>query len=711
MSGFGQQLPFSSVEDTCKTDNSDSTHRARVLRAWDKMRETSRGTVYLGFFYGVPPYTLGSTPGFGAFGKGEVSMIALGLPVLFQFDLGTDTPLRGQRNRMKLSIDRQRLTEQFRKEDRAELERVRDQLSAAREQRSMEYRRLHAAAPAPTELFVDTVGSGATSLETEIPDTSQLNVPTAMFASDSTELASATMDADTLVQHQEGLSLNGAPRKLDETLPSIDANTDPEGVNKRIADLEREESRLTALLTASRVSGFLPRLLQGVRSFEIGICTPRHSTYLINGTSITGISAEIAANDLYLAFDHGKSYDDAWRDMTRTDDQLRALQQTFFFQDAEDLNPRRLTAVKVGFGLPERTHVHVGYLYGKRNAVPMGLTTMDIGSEPEENQVIELDAGVEVAKGHGFRLQIGRSVQRTASLNEGDETGAAGFMDRRKLKNQALQVSWHSEFEKTRSVIEVSGRVVDDHFHSMGVAFLRPGTRAAEVALRQQVGKKLTVRSSYRAEERDPTGSTGAHVRLGRWRMQGTYRPAQWVSLRSSWAPLIVRTSVPGLEESRHMNSVLQGGVDLRKRSGKSRIGVHLDGSRFTWTGSDTMAVTGSAWSLVGGVSLSIGERCTMDGSVNRLEQSAVDSALTGYSAGLTATIGKASQFWVRVAGDLSLPGWPTSSVGWNKPFGKHVQLKVALSYSEDRKIFFSESFEDTNVDTYTCQVAFGFSW
>lgn len=682
-----------SVVDTTDRERISEDTTSRSHRYIGRWKEFTSGNLELGGYQGAPAFSTASSPRTGLVAKGAISARVLRIPLRVELDLGTDIAARGQRDRFRVSFDRSAVLKNMERTDQVRLDSVHGVIDSLQNVRAelfrqwksvddrARYERVRQTTRPQGGLPIDTVLPTAPTLDPGMPDTT-LSPP---------RLPDDGSDIDRLVHV-------ASSRKA-----ALDA------AEARLEKARQHEARLQALLQASRDRTVLSDMLQGLRSLDIGNCTPAHSVFLINGLNLNGVSTEFMSKDLYVAFDHGKSFDDTWRTRTLSDQQLRRLQETFFFQDPEDLNPRRLTSIQVGFGEHTATHFHVGMLRGTRDAVPLGVVVPEQRVLKETNHVIELDAGFEVKKGHALRVVLGRSLLGNDGDTEGPGTTLGGLMDRRREHNQALQAEWSSRFERSGTDLSLSGRAIDANFHSLGLAFLRSGSRNAELGAAQRVGKRLRLRGTYRIEERTSAAPSLVTTDLLRWRLQATYKPYQWLTLRGAFAPMHITSHLPEGPAVQH-NRITQGGWDARKRYGRNTATAHFDMSHYAWQamGADAISI---AWSFNGGISYTT-QRTTVDLAANTLVQEDSTSApVTAATAAFTWSLQRTLSCTARVSGQLNDRIDPSWSVMVRRSIGKHCYAVLSTTRIVRPQIISSESFENSVVDNYSCQASFGFNW
>lgn len=683
--------------DSVSTD----TLAARLLhRAKGLLDLAPSGSVEAGGFFGTPPFTVGGAGQVGGFLLANVSLALGGVPVMVTADLGTDAPSRGQRNRVQVSLDTKALLARYDRQSDIGLDSVGDELVRARTARSECYRRLLASRYPRMYQPPDSSALGA-------PGDSLLNLP---IDAPTVGGDTSTTDVPELEPGHAGLPAPTPPAVVPPDTTQLHSQLD--GLDLRIAELQRTHERLAALQQGVKDKRAAPGFLQGMRGLNIGSCSPSRGEFLLKGLNLQGASAEYAMHDVYVSADVGRSFDDAWRNRTRTENAIRQLQETFLLQGAQDLAPRMLTAVRAGFGLPESTHLHVGFLHGKRDALPLGLGSTGTSAGEERNDVLELDGAIALGKDHKLRAVLARSSSQSGALQNG--AGASGFdawTDRRANDNQAVMLQWSSHFDKAGTLLTLTGQLVDRHFYSMGLAFLRPGGRAGELAMEQRLGKRFTLKAGLRAEERAPTTLTGTTIRIDRYRGQCVYRPGSAWTLRAMVAPVIIRTLTADGGALTQKNLTAQGGVDWRKRIQHSRLGLHIDASRFSLAAADTLG-SSAVWCVAASTSFTSASGLAVDMGLNTFTQASdTVPGMTSWSLGVQWRVNEHTAVELRAGGDVRSQRPPTGQASIKRGWGKHWTARVLISYLNSPELFFAEQYEKSVVDNYHCRLSVGYSW
>lgn len=656
--------------------------------------------------YGPMPYSIPRRTLWNAFIQGDVSMDLLRIPIGIRFDLGTDHPMRGQRNTVSFSFDPPQALDRERWADTEQLHGMQLRLDSLEREHVNILRKLKGneariaalrSLPASTHPMVapprwDTV--------LQPPSLPALGV-------DSIEDAIGHLPSSSLdIRDGHMIQLDSLTTEVDRQREQLAA------IEGKLSEHRQKVQRLTSLMNASRgPEEALIRFAKGIKRLDVGSCSPTSSEFLINGVNFQGVSFEYAHRDLFVAFDRGRSFDDTWMDADPVTRNVRQLQQSLFFIDTRDLNPRKLTAMRVGFGDVQRTHLHVGYLYGTRENLPLGAAGGTGPGPLLRNHVAEIDAGYAVKKGHLLRLVYARSLVLAASgSDEGHGRPSVGdLFDTGRDRDQAIKLAWSSIIERTRTRADLEARSVSPWFQSFGMGFIRNGSRALEARVDQSIGERWRVRGRYAIEERAMPGNPmGNGMSLHRGQLQVSYRPTRGLTLRAGHMPVVTRMELPaGREENSNLSYTIGG--DLRKRWRKLVGVLSLDLGRYVWQSlqglgqemdNHTMALTlqhGDRWSV----------RCGWSGV------SGASDSLVQAVSNLTLSAGYRAKSGFNVDAASYLPD--RGPTGWMGTIGKQVGRRMTLrlkgeSYSRSDLYFSTELLTDRSSD-YTWTVSAIYQW
>lgn len=652
-----------------------------------KRKNGWHGRVELGGTHGPIPYSLAAPNAWNAFTQGQLDLDLLGFPLQARFDLGTDVPVRGQRNSIRLTFDKDRLVQRVRWADTHGLSTQRALVDSLERVRSTCYRQWRAT----------TARSGAIGTDRPVvPDTI---LPAGGASPDLPDGRSPRVDAWAVPSPRDSLGREGAA--LRARLDALDA---------AIAEARQKEQRLGALVNAGNdKDGFLRHVLSGLQRLDIGSCAPTSSEFLINGIDLQGISLAYAQHDVYVSLDHGRSFDDAWRNSDATTRRLDRLQQSLFLADTRDLNPRKLTAVRVGFGDPERSHVHIGYLRGEREGLPPGYFGPAAMSGTQRNQVIEADLGLEIRRHHLLRFVLARSSLTQADDPEGPgNNGVGGLFQRGEGQDQAMKLIWSSRLEKWGGAsIDVEGRSIAPFFQSFGMGYVRNGSRAGEVRASRSFGKRWKLRGRYGLDERTPPGEA-TRCTIHRTQMQATYRPLSVLALRASCMPVTTRTEAADAVLTSRSGAWSIGG-DLRHRWGRTTALFNADITRYAWAAS---GMTGrEALNYAVGSSLLWSDRLQVSVGWSALVITADTAATPTGNASARIMYRSAKKLDVEAGAQVPAAGHAGWMVTARKPIAEGFLLSMRMQSFSRSDLFFQEGQVDEEKEQYTWMISIIHQW
>lgn len=654
------------------------------------LRPRTNGRVELGGIYGAIPFAAPGTSLWNAYARGQVGAEVLGLPVGIHFDLGTDVPLRGQRNKVRFFFDPVRTAEQDHWKN-AHLLHDKELRTDSLQQEHARLQRILIGQQARIKALREAAG---------VPDTPSVDLDTLTIPVDSTfstgtmALPEVPMDSTRVGLLQRADTLEHGLARIQERMNEVNAALE---AARSAYELQQAVSRADV----SKLSWPL-RFARGIRTLELGTCTPQGSEFLINGTTLQGVSFAYAHKDLFVAVDHGRSFDDTWRNTDPVGSSMRQLQQSLFLLDAQDLNPRRLTSLRVGAGLEDGTHFHIGYLFGKRDDVMDGTAALQT-TEPtyRTNHVVELDAGFAIKAGHVLRLVHARSVVLSAPVDEavGTDRPSAGDLFNG-VADQAWKATWTSDLHRTGTRLAAEGRYISPWFQSFGVGFLRSGTRAGEVRVDQSVGQRLRLRAKATVEQRT-VPHTGAErtMDLTRGQLGLSWRPLRALTLHGTYLPVV--TSWSAGPDSR--TDCYQVGAELRKRWRGTVLFISANSGFYQWTSALQQAQ--SVWNHGVSGSLLLTERWNLGVSYTTLVTAGTDTLPPAGNLGFRVGH-RSNKLSIEASAQLPVntpPGW---CVAVQRPMGGHV----TLGFRGERYANYSTLFNDGTASAYPTDQAWSMS-
>lgn len=671
----------------------------------DRIVPLSHGQIEIGAVHGFIPFAQPGRSKFNGYARGSTSFQVLGLPLGLTFDLGTDLPIRGQRNSVRFNFDTPKALDSERVDHSHKLQRATEKMDSLLAKRSALQRDLlgHQAlldTDSRSHLArFPTIATPNPSIAPVLPD-AEFDPPSRPLLPEAD--APQNLQVPELVDDSITFLLNGL-RSREALLDSL------------IQQQREIVQRCSAIVNAAGVKeGTTTHFTRGIKRLEFGSCAPNASEFLINGTNFQGLSFEYEHKDLFLSIDHGRSFDDAWQNTDPVTSDLRRLRQSLFFSDVQDLNPRKLTALRFGTGGAEGSHVHIGYLHGKRNDLPLGMANTGIAGLELKNHVIELDAGHVFWKHHQLRIVYARSLVIGGVSNfaedNGDNPSLVDLISGKAKQNEAVKLRWTSDIHKTGTTVELEARQIDPHFQSFGMGFVRNGTNTVELRCDQRIGDRLRLRIRGVMEDRDlPTSDQKVLMHIRRGIVAANWNITRSLNLRCTASPVLVRTNMEGSAPAQTLNQAWTGGAGWRTRWHRATVLLDADVTMFMWGPSS--GPEEHSLSQVVGLSISHGDRWSIRCTNSSVRLMDTDSLATITNRSLQ--LGYRSMKGFRIDGSMQLPN--DHGIGWTLLAKQQINKKFAIQI-EGRQIARLDVYLSTinsyqSNDAYTWTLAFQYLW
>ncbi len=318
--------------------------------------------------------------------------------------------------------------------------------------------------------------------------------------------------------------------------------------------------------------GKFQRALQAVQRFEIGMCYPNYSEFLVARIPIRGINMEVQRRKLFFAFTHGKTVNNIFLTSNLVSNNLNAARNLYNFFDFNNIRDgRKVTAFKVGYGEKNNSHFHVGMLYGLGKS--SYLDTTSILPDVERNLVAEVDAKVKISDHSTLDLIYGKSAIQVNNINYSDESPfLQSLIDPNERTNAALG-RYTLNLGRSGTMVKASARWVDPFFRSFGVGFMRSDNLRYQLQLDQKIGKKFKFGGFVRKEEDNLLKIYDFQNTILSYGLNLTYRPTRRWMLKADYRPIaqIVSSSVDSLSMAMD-NWIANFVLNYNKRVGKTYL-------------------------------------------------------------------------------------------------------------------------------------------
>jgi len=283
----------------------------------------------------------------------------------------------------------------------------------------------------------------------------------------------------------------------------------------------------------------ITNVFNGVKTFNVGLTYPNYSEFLISKIPVRGINVEYYQNDVYIAFTHGKTVNNIFLSNNIIQNNLNAARNIYNFFDFNNINEgRKITALKLGYGAKEKSHIFIGGLYGLGK-----VSYQDTSSvfESERNMVGELDFKYKMKKNHTFDILYGRSTIQVNSINQGEESTLFDKLIDFTERTNALLAKYTFEAKSTK--LKFTYRYIDPFYRSFGVGFIRSDNIRYEIKLKQKFGKKLSIGGYYRRENDNLLGIYSYENIILSYGANLSYKPNKHWLLKADFRPIVQKVN------------------------------------------------------------------------------------------------------------------------------------------------------------------------
>lgn len=228
--------------------------------------------------------------------------------------------------------------------------------------------------------------------------------------------------------------------------------------------------------------------LSNLKKFEIGLCYPNYSTFLINNLTLKGINIGYETKNYFINASYGKTVNNLLS--TQTNNNIINSFQNYsnFFDLSKNQDSRKILAGKIGLGNMAKSYLGFGALYGVGNQSYYQSTNIQ-----EKNIVCEVDGKI-TYKGYVLYASFAKSF-----LNQINSSENANLLS--KNRNNAVQLRFTGVIPYLKTKFSLGYRLVDPFFKSYGVGFIRTDNIRYEAKLEQNISSKLKFGINYRHDE------------------------------------------------------------------------------------------------------------------------------------------------------------------------------------------------------------------
>jgi hypothetical protein len=550
----------------------DSTAKKKLLK---KIIPETYGTISAGYDYGVIPFASNSNYPTGYYSsQGDIGVTALGLPLMVSYYYSSMKYVAGLNNYFKVSFDASRFKEMIKNKGMDKVDQETQKLSFLSTlkqsilQKIAYYEHLKSGLPAESSMTDNLAKykNGYNGVQTDSltkPKAPGINLndssltkavkdSLAKLASLNSIKKSAYTDSmQTALSHlYKSDSANSQIAKYKDQLEKIDAQI--KTIKSKLNYFKNPQNVAENNPYLSKAQGFLA----GVKKFDIGLCYPNYSTFLVNGTTLKGINVEWQKNLFYFAGTYGKTINTVLTTNNIIQNQLQTGRNLYNFFDFNNVkDTRKIGAFKFGLGKKESTHFYVGVLDGV--GLPSYLVTPVPNNSIERNIVLELDGKIAFNASNSLDVVYGKSAlsQKGISQNPDDSPSQSLFS---KFRSNAAMVRYNSEIKKTKTKITLTGRMIDPFFNSYGVGFQRSDNLRYELKVEQAITPKIKFTGFYRRDRDNLLGTSTYTTNLQTMGANLFVKISKSFTARASYNPAIqkITSKDSSTNNSNHVNNI-----------------------------------------------------------------------------------------------------------------------------------------------------------
>lgn len=478
-----------------------------------------KGNVSFGYEYGVLPLVAsGNYPTGGFKTEGKISFALLNMPLELTYYYTSLKNVVGLTNYFRLSYDASRYKEMVSRKINVKNELNQLQLKDLQLQQQQLLQKIEylntLQQSASNELSkLDSLKKKTVSLV----DKDKINDSLSLPKIDTSGLFPAFKTTNLLRKLPPASVKNdGLRNKYDYSKQKVDSITNE--LNKYKADYYKVKNEIVKVqrkidqaknvqnnsntLTDIRLSK-IQQFVSHIKKFEIGLCNPSYSTFLINNTPLKGVNIEYAQNNSFFAFTYGTTVSNLMYNPNTIQGAIQGAKNLFnYFDYGNTAVGRKIISAKGGIGSKEGSHFFVGILIGRGNSDYLQPIT-DVSSSPftkQCNAVMEFDAKYKFSKQLSLDVILGKSSVQDEDLTI-EQLGKAMNQMLSNYRSYALLSKINYDVKKTSTKLSFTTRWVDPYFNSFGIGFIRSDNLQYEIKAEQPITSKIKYSVSYKHQE------------------------------------------------------------------------------------------------------------------------------------------------------------------------------------------------------------------
>lgn len=549
------QIPF--LPDSFKFSKTDLTKDFKSklpkldLKKYLTPSFKTKGTISLGYEYGWLPYaTQEKIPAGNYRAEGEVEFSVFNMPLKLNFFYTNARYNSGISNHFRLSYDVNAYKDEMLKKISEEQTVLKNSLEGNLKQQQLLEQKLLYLQNQKQQMDINKSDPDSyrelkfnnSLTETFLSDSLALNKPelelqTPDFPNDS--LSKALHNTGTIQD-----SLDSVKGKI----PYDSLNTLINDYKKQIAEVQSlaKDARdkietLKALsknpLANSSFNSKKDKYLSGIKKLEVGMCYPSYSSFLVNNMPVKGVNIQYEKDDWFTAFTYGVTVNNILFSPDPAKNTLENTRNLFNFFDFGNVEGgRRIVAAKTGWGSREKTHFHLGFLYGLGAASYISNTNaVNPIIEKERNLVVEVDVKYHINPNHSFELLYGKSSIKDLSHPSSEYNSLRELS----FRSNAATCRYNGYLPKTKTRFILSNRLVDPFFRSFGVAYMSSDNLRYELKAEQPISSKIKYTTKFRYDEDNLLNLYSYKTYLYTWGNNLQWKVSRRITLRLAYNPVL----------------------------------------------------------------------------------------------------------------------------------------------------------------------------
>jgi hypothetical protein len=572
-------LPFSLPDSAHRTSfisnvknkiNIDSTTKKKLLQ---KIIPKTYGTISAGYDYGVIPFAANIKYPMGYFSsQGNIGFSALGLPLVATYYYSDLKNISGLNNYFRVSFDASRYKNLTRNRTLEKVEEEKEKLSSLNQFKQELIQKL---------AFLSNLKNGLLSpstLSSRLDDYKNKytldkyknydgKIPSKDSLIDSLHITKPSYN-DSLSQLKSKLpkvsygdsisKLNNMINKYDSLSGKIDAYKEQlQKIDQQIKSINNKlqySNDPQKIVEENHYMKKVQSILAGVKKFDVGLCYPNYSTFLVSGSTVKGINIEWEKK-FYFAATYGKTINTIMTTNNVIQNQLQTVRNAYNFFDFNNVkDSRKIAALKFGIGRKDGSHFYAGFLYGL--GLPSYVSTIPQTSI-EKNLVIELDGKIAFNPSNIFELVYGKSTlyQEGITINSTPSDSRFPFSG---YRSNAGQVKYISQIKKTKTKLTATGRIIDPFFNSYGVGFIRSDNIRYELKVDQEITNKIKLSGFYRKDRDNLLNTFSYTTQLQTMGATLSMKLSKSLMVKASYMPVIqnIDSKDSGQKVIHHVNNI-----------------------------------------------------------------------------------------------------------------------------------------------------------